>query len=248
MDAKVRQEPVHAVGKAGEGLVMERVIVSMTSFPKRIGNVGLTVFSILQGTKTPDLIICNLAESEFPNKEQSIPDDLALMARAGKVILNWLPYNTKQFKKIIPTMEQYPDDVIISIDDDLIYPKDFVETMINDYVRHGRKFPITAGHYIDHGFYKSKPSHHGSFSLVKRSMFGSNFGKMQQLVKSHLWKELWFDDPLYTYAIMNNNLEYKLATFNGHAYKASFKVNGISDANNDKRWNEHQFLLQQFRI
>ena len=228
--------------------VKSQVVVSMTTYPARIHEIGLTIYSILRGTVKPDTIVCNLAKPEFPHQYNDLPNDIKTLVRTSKLYINWVDKNTKQFKKIIPTMKLYPDAAIISIDDDLIYPQNFVETLYGDYKAYNGKYPITCGHFIDKYYYKAKPSHHGSFTLVTRDMFGDNFTSMQYLIDTHLWNEIWFDDPLYTYAIMGNGLEYKLSTFNGYKYKKQFPCEGVGNHNASKRDWEHKFLSQFYGV
>lgn len=219
----------------------------MTSYPARINAVGVTMLSILEGSLRPDLIVCNLSIPEFPNRINDLPPDLQLMAKLPCIQFNWVSRNTKQFKKIIPTLDLYPNAVIISVDDDLIYPGNFLRTIVSDYNRYQGRYPITCGHFIDYNYYRAKPSHHGSFSLVTRSMFGKNYARMKELISTHLWNEIWFDDPLYTYAIMDNGLEYKLGSFNGFEYKKRFQVDGVSNKNEFRRHGEHVFLQSIFK-
>ena len=112
------------------------IIVSMTSWKKRITNVKYVVSSILQGTYKPDKIILNLSTDEFQDKH--IPIDLKLLEKYTIFEINWVKENTKAFKKIIPTMELYPDSIIISIDDDIIYPRLFIETILDSYKKQNK--------------------------------------------------------------------------------------------------------------
>ena len=112
------------------------IIVSMTSWKKRITNVKYVVSSILQGTYKPDKIILNLSTDEFQDKH--IPIDLKLLEKYTIFEINWVKENTKAFKKIIPTMELYPESIIISIDDDIIYPRLFIETILDSYKKQNK--------------------------------------------------------------------------------------------------------------
>ena len=38
--------------------------------------------------------------------------------------------NTNVFKKLIPIIDKYRDDLIITTDDDILYPKDLIENVI----------------------------------------------------------------------------------------------------------------------
>ena len=64
------------------------IIVSMTSWKKRITNVKYVVSSILQGTYKPDKIILNLSTDEFQDKH--IPIVLKLLEKYTIVEINWV--------------------------------------------------------------------------------------------------------------------------------------------------------------
>lgn len=78
----------------------ERVIVSMTSYPARISNVGKSIYLLLtKQIRKPDEIHLWLAEPEFPNKEKDLPQDLQAMLNVDNVFLHCLPKNTYAHKK-----------------------------------------------------------------------------------------------------------------------------------------------------
>ena len=111
----------------------KQIIVSLTSWKKRIQNVPMVIQSILTGTKPPDKIVLNLSTDEFLLKDKELPTYLLMLKETNKIEINWVKENTKAFKKIIPTMKLYPESIIISIDDDIIYPEFFVEKMVSKY-------------------------------------------------------------------------------------------------------------------
>lgn len=108
-----------------------KVIVSLTSYPKRINTVSQTIQTMLEQTEQPDEIILWLASSEFPNLENDLPADL-LQLLSEKVKIKWTK-NLKSYKKLIPALIEYPDDIIITIDDDLLFDKHIIERLLNGY-------------------------------------------------------------------------------------------------------------------
>ena len=52
----------------------KRIIVSMTSWKKRIQNVAKVVYSIYMNSVKPDKIELNLSSDEFINKEEDLPE------------------------------------------------------------------------------------------------------------------------------------------------------------------------------
>lgn len=64
---------------------------------------------------------------------------------SNKVIINWVEDNYKSMKKVFPILPYLEDDdVIIDIDDDMILPKDFIESRMNDFRKYGEDYPITS--------------------------------------------------------------------------------------------------------
>lgn len=110
----------------------KEIIVSMTSWKKRINNVAKVVFSILINSVKPDKIICNLSTDEFPKKEKELPENLLLLQETTCLEINWVKENTKTFKKIIPTLQKNfgKDYYLFSIDDDELYEEDYIKTGI----------------------------------------------------------------------------------------------------------------------
>ena len=62
-----------------------------------------------------------------------------------RVKLNWvLGPNTKTMKKVFPILPYLKDDdIIIYVDDDIIFPRGFVESRIGDFKNSGCKFAIS---------------------------------------------------------------------------------------------------------
>jgi len=111
----------------------KQILISLTSWKKRIQNVPMVIQSILTGTKPPDKIVLNLSTEEFSLKDKELPTYLLMLKETNKIEINWVKENTKAFKKIIPTMKLYPKSIVISIDDDIIYPEFFLEKMVSKY-------------------------------------------------------------------------------------------------------------------
>lgn len=64
------------------------LIISLTSFPARISTLHITISSLLCQTKKPNMIILQLSEDEFPNKENDLPENLLKLKEFGLTI-NW---------------------------------------------------------------------------------------------------------------------------------------------------------------
>ncbi len=104
----------------------KELIVSLTTFGRRINEVYLAIESIMQGSIKPNRIILWLAEDEFKGKR--LPTTLINQQKRGLEIKYC--EDIKSYKKIIPTLTMYPDAYIVTIDDDLMYEFDLLENLI----------------------------------------------------------------------------------------------------------------------
>lgn len=109
----------------------ERILVSMTSYPKRITNVGKAVWHLLtKQTVKPDEIHIWLAESEFPNKEKDLPSDLQPIAGMPNVFLHWTERNTYCNKRHEIFKTTSDNDLVFLMDDDVFYDVHLIETVL----------------------------------------------------------------------------------------------------------------------
>ena len=105
----------------------EKIILTMTSYPGRINGVLKRVKLLFENTIKPDRLVLNLSTEEFPNKEKDLPSELVeYRNRERNFEIYWVDDNTKPYKKTIPTLRRFPSDVIISVDDDINYPRNFI--------------------------------------------------------------------------------------------------------------------------
>ena len=111
------------------------LIVSLTSYPARIGTINQTIESLLNQTKKADKIILWLAPEQFPNREQDLPKKLLDLCNQGLTI-DWY-HDIRSYKKLNPTLQKYPDAIIVTADDDNIYQSTWLEKLYNSY----KKYP-----------------------------------------------------------------------------------------------------------
>ena len=104
----------------------EEIIVSLTSFGKRINEVYLAIESIMQGTLKPNRIVLWLAEDEFEGKV--LPQTLMRQQKRGLQIE--FCEDIRSYKKIVPTLLKYPEACVVTIDDDAMYEFDLLENLI----------------------------------------------------------------------------------------------------------------------
>lgn len=111
-----------------------QLIISLTSYPARINTVHLTIESLINQTKKADKIILWLSPEQFPNYEQDLPKQLRQLIKNG-LIIDWY-HDIKSYKKLIPTLHKYPNSIIITADDDIIYRRTWLKKLYQEHLRH----------------------------------------------------------------------------------------------------------------
>ena len=112
----------------------KEIIVSMTSYPPRIHSAVLALKTLYKQTKLPDEVILWLAESEFPNKLDDLPVNLRRLIAEKGLSIRWCEEDLKSHKKYFWAFKEYPDALIITVDDDVIYPPKLIESLYQSYL------------------------------------------------------------------------------------------------------------------
>lgn len=113
-----------------------KLIVSLTSYPARMKGIDTCLHSLLTQTLKPDMVVLWLSQENFPNKEADLPLNVIKLQNNGLTI-KWCN-DIKSYKKLIPALKEFPNDIIITTDDDVIYSKYMVEKIYKSYLDHPR--------------------------------------------------------------------------------------------------------------
>ncbi len=124
---KIQTPKITQSGVSGLQKTKGRIICSLTSIPQRIDMVDIVVARLLNQTLKPDMVVLYLASDEFPEGEKSLPEKLLALKRFGLTVK--FCKNYKSYKKLIPALMEFPDDYIITFDDDILYDFDAVENL-----------------------------------------------------------------------------------------------------------------------
>ena len=106
----------------------DKVIVSLTSFPQRIDKVWMVIETIFRQTVKPDKIVLTLSELQF--KDKKIPEKLLEQTQRGLEII-WTKDDIRSHKKYFYVMQKYPNAIIITVDDDILYEKNLIKTLLD---------------------------------------------------------------------------------------------------------------------
>lgn len=104
------------------------LIVSLTSYPPRYPTLSLTLKCLLTQTVLPDMVILWLAREDLDKLPQSIRDlerDTCLEIRICQ--------DFRSYKKIVPTLGDFPEAFIVTADDDVFYPARWLEQLVGNW-------------------------------------------------------------------------------------------------------------------
>lgn len=170
----------------------EKIIVSLTSFSKRIENIPVVLDTIFSQTLCPDFVVLNLSVNEF------VPDVVRQYVDSHAVEVNFVR-DTKVYKKLIPTLKLYPNDCIISIDDDFLYPNTMIEDFISVHNQYPH-FPISGNRVVLYGM----QCHCGCASLTKAEFLGQYLEQVDDMIIGNCPS----DDIVYSFFSNMNGYPY----------------------------------------
>lgn len=115
---------------ASKAIADQKVIVSLTSFPKRIPKLWMVIDILLRQTRRPDKILLYLSREQFPDERGDLPQSL-LRYEGGIFQIVFVDGDLRSHKKYYYVMRDYPDDLVITVDDDIFYPTTLIQTLLH---------------------------------------------------------------------------------------------------------------------
>lgn len=113
--------------KPRKHLLPSQLIVSLTSYPARFSSLHLTLKCLLSQTVAPDKLILWIAHQD----KAALTSNILKLQSEGLVIAYC--DDLKSYKKIIPTLQQYPDSFIVTADDDVYYWPTWLDELLREY-------------------------------------------------------------------------------------------------------------------
>lgn len=120
-----KNNPAYSIQKRrnGDG---KKIIVSLTSFPPRLPKLHLVIECLLRQTIKPDAIILYLTSGQV-KEIGSLPSKLKELQKRGLQI-KLCPDRIRSHTKYFYAMKENPNDIVITVDDDLFYRTDLIES------------------------------------------------------------------------------------------------------------------------
>lgn len=129
--AGVRKSIPSTLGITKEVKYGKEVIISLTSFPERIEYVDKTICSLLNQKVKANKVILWLSKEQFDNRN-TLPSNLLSLESKG-LSIEFVDGDIKSYKKLVPALIKYPNSIIVTADDDLYYPRNWLEELLVSY-------------------------------------------------------------------------------------------------------------------
>lgn len=215
------------------------IIVSMTSYPKRIKYVAKVFYSILNQSLSKEHYHCvlTLSTEEFPNKLNDLPEDLKLMIELNLIEIIWCEKNIYSHKKLMHVIKKYKNNPILVTDDDVYRQYNWIEGFYNDYLKYPSdvitgsvRFRLIDGHFKN---VEIKDEEIGT--IIKNGRPANGFG-------GTLYPPNIFTD----YEFFNENLYMKYTPFSDESWQFYFLYKNNANirivSNYDKKYDRNSPL------
>lgn len=129
-ELRLQSEHCREPGVAPSGL--DDLVISLTTISSRLDNVALTIESLMQQTQRASRIVLCLDRETFQGRE--LPHTLRRQQGRGLEIL-FCERDLGPHTKYYYTLQKYPDALLLTVDDDKLYPADMVEGLMRAHRR-----------------------------------------------------------------------------------------------------------------
>lgn len=106
------------------------VVVSLTTFDKRINDVYLTIESLFQQSHKADKIVLWVSKEDFSSED--LPAMLKLQMKRGLEV-EFCEKDLGPYTKFFYALQRYPDSLVLTVDDDILYPPDMIDQLVRAY-------------------------------------------------------------------------------------------------------------------
>jgi len=208
------------------------IIVSLTSYGHRvIDSVPYALYTLFTQTVLPNRIILYLGENEW--NDNNIPISLKRLRLSGLEIRYC--EDLRSYKKLIPAMKEFPNNAIITFDDDVYYAEETIQELLEEYNKSDKRTVIChRGAIVERRCGEFIP-----YNKWRDYVYGNKHSLYSPIgVAGVLYPGKIYDDE-----ILNKNIFLKYAPFADDlwfwlmTYKLNIKVNNVVNTSQDKSTN-----------
>ncbi|SDV48612.1 glycosyltransferase family A protein [Chitinasiproducens palmae] len=122
------------------------LIISLTTYNRRLQRVHLAIESIFHQNYRNFEIELHLSDSDISSHDQ-LPRHLKrLEARGLRIFIH--PENLRSYKKYYYTLSSHPEATLVTADDDIFYPRDWLRKLVETHKRHPDTVVCYRGHAL----------------------------------------------------------------------------------------------------
>lgn len=125
-----------------------RLIVTLTSYPPRMHYVGRSLATIFEQTVQPDEVYLWLIASDFPEGLSSLPEDVLELRREKGLKIRFADIDLKVHNKYFWTLREHNDDIIVTVDDDVLYRPNVLEKLMESHRAHPEAVSAMRAHLM----------------------------------------------------------------------------------------------------
>ena len=108
----------------------KKIIISMTTIPCRKKRLEENLPSILNQSYKFNKLVINI-DDNLTKEDYLFYNSLKKLDKRIKI--NKADAKWRSCNKLLPTLKLYPEDIIITIDDDIYYPVDSIKYLVEEY-------------------------------------------------------------------------------------------------------------------
>ena len=185
---------------------MNKIVVSLTTYNKRIHSINKVIESLNKQSVKPDVIVLYLYSKEFESIDLNIN-------KQDNLVVKFVDENLKGHKKYFYAFQEYKDDIVITLDDDVYYHKDTIKKLLEFHKKYPKCVVANRTRFITmrdceiedyYRWEKNFPENYPSMLLIGTGVLGI-------LYPPHTFNEQIFDkENLIKYALDNDDMWLKI--------------------------------------
>lgn len=178
----------------------EEVVVSMTTFPAAAPYAARAARSILRGDVMPDRVVLYVTMAQFG--PEGLPGELRQLENEYPIFeVRDYPVDIRSYRKLIPALADFPDAIIVTVDDDVDYDRRMLAELLEAHARYPQAVIAHRAKRIRPGLpYRKWPKLRWYHFLAKRLRLGCDIlqtGVAGVLYPPHCLREDMLDPQLF---------------------------------------------------
>ncbi|MBY0497899.1 MAG: glycosyltransferase family 2 protein [Cyanobacteria bacterium] len=204
--------------------IQSKVIVSLTTIRRRIEDIGPTIASILHQSVPADEVLLYVSRSPYLYDEgiaeHEIPSSIRTREKQRRLQVLYTE-NIGSYRKLIPALrrDRSKECVIITADDDMLYPYDWIEGLSEAYARdrsqvvayRNRRMMIRDGHWLPYSTWPLITHVDAEAETDSMPLFPT--GRDGVLYAPGMFSDLIFDDVFLKLAPYNDDIWFRFMTY-----------------------------------